>query len=404
MVNRLFIQILDTTGKSVDDFGLIARSGVLAGNISQREIWKTLSYKLPNEYRFMTANEKSRTSHPLRIILYPVKKGIQGKYLIEVGTSLKKVFGTLNSFVFILIISGPIMVLVSTLGGYFLLTGALRPVALVVKTARRISTEDLSLRIPTNNIRKDEIGLLVTTLNEMIAGLEQSVARIKQFSTDASHDLKTPLTVIRGEIELALRKNRSREDYRITLNTLYEETQKMETITNNLLFLSRVDAVDYKKSFRSIPLDEILLNVFEKTERLAGEKQIAYILYRIESVSIHGDEILLSRLITNILENAIKYTPKGGRIEILLEKINGHAIMTFRDNGIGIPEESIPFIFDRFYRVDKARSQEIGGSGLGLSIVKKISELHGAGIKVESKLNRGTSFTIDFPECCPDNY
>ncbi|MGE5340911.1 MAG: ATP-binding protein [Candidatus Omnitrophota bacterium] len=396
LVNRLFIQVLEMPQKEDGDFGLIARAGVLPGNISQKEIWDKIAHRFPEHPVLIYANEQTHAENPLRIMLYPVKKVTSGRYLIEVGSSLKKVSETLNDFLIILIVSGPVMALVLTFGGFMVLTKALQPVKLVARTARRITTEDLSLRIPAQE-RKDEIGHLITTFNDMILRLEQSVTRIKQFSSDASHDLKTPLTVIRGEIEITLRKERTIQEYQKTLHSLHEESRKLETIIDNLLFLSRVDAVDYTASLHPIPLDEVLLNVFEKMERLASQKHIAYILKGIESVFIDGDDILLNRLFTNIIDNAIKYTPDGGKIEIELVKTAEHLRFSVQDTGIGIPKHSLPFIFDRFYRVDQSRSQESGGSGLGLSIVKKITDIHRATVDVESEPNKGTTFHIYFP-------
>jgi signal transduction histidine kinase len=214
---------------------------------------------------------------------------------------------------------------------------------------------------------------------------------------DASHDLKTPLTVIRGEIDITLRKNRTPDQYRRTLTSVHEEARKLELVIDNLLFLSRIDAHDNRATFQTVQLDEVLLEVFEKTECLAEKKRIAYIVRKVDPVSIWGNAILLSRLVLNLLDNALKYTPQGQRIDISLERSREYARLKIRDTGIGIPDESLPFIFDRFYRVDKSRSQKTGGSGLGLSIVKKIADIHGAEVKIDSRLHKGTSACIRFP-------
>lgn len=399
VVNRLFIQLLALPEKDEDSFQLVAKSGVLSGNISLRELWRQVSPR-PAEDKtktiYMDVNEDIPGSHPMRIILYPMRVEGGGKYLVQVGTSLKKMFHTLDKFFFILAVSAPVLLFMSVLGGYLILTRALRPVESVVQTARKITTEDLSLRIPSKN-RKDEIGRLIVTLNQMISRLEHSVSQLKQFSTDASHDLKTPLTVIRGEIDIALRKKRTPKQYENTLTSVHEEARKLETVIDNLLFLSRMDAQDHRITFQPVRLDEILLELFEKTGRLAREKHIAYVINRAESVSIPGDAVLLSRLVLNLLDNAIKYTPEGKKIEMSLENHGEHALLTVRDTGIGIPRESLPYIFDRLYRVDKARSQTTGGSGLGLSIVKKIADIHHAEVKVKSTPDKGTTVRVSFP-------
>jgi len=268
---------------------------------------------------------------------------------------------------------------------------------MVVQTARQITAEDLSLRIDSKN-RRDEIGLLITTFNQMISRLEKSVKHIKQFSSDASHDLKTPLTVIRGEVEITLRKDRDIDEYKKILHSVWEEAQKMERVIDNLMMLSLIDVRDESSLLLPIQLDEILLEVYEKMGLLAREKNIALVIGEMEPTPIMGDSILLNRMVTNLLDNAIKYTPNNGKIELFLENTPGKAIMTLRDTGIGIPQNSLPFIFDRFYRVDSARSSNIQGSGLGLSIVKKIAEIHQADIKVDSHLNIGTTVQVIFPQ------
>ncbi len=396
LVNRLFIQVLEVSPKKADGFRVAARSGVLSGNISQQKVWNELFHQLPPKPVYMNVPEESPVIHPLRIILYPVQHAENKAYLIEVGTSLKKIFSTLEDFLTILIFSGPILLFVSVLGGYLILTSVLQPMKAVVKTAQKITTEDLSLRIESKN-QKNEIGQLITTLNEMISRLEQSVLQIKQFSIDASHDLKTPLTVIRGEIDIALRKNRPATEYVKTLTSVREEANKLERIIDNLLFLSRIDSRDYQRSFEKIHLDEILLEVFEKTASLANKKELSYVLEKMERVPIQGDPILLSRLLMNLVDNAIKYTPPGGRVKISLKNTGKKAKFTVQDTGIGIPGDALPFIFNRFYRVDQSRSQPNEGAGLGLSIVKKIADIHQAEIEIHSQLNKGTTVRVSFP-------
>lgn len=399
VVNRLFIQLLEFPAKEEGPLQLVAKSGVLYGNISLRELWERTAPLLTEDSTrviYMDVNENTPGSHPMRLILYPMQSKEGEKYLFQVGTSLKKMFHTLNKFLIILLVSAPVLLFMSVLGGYLILTRALGPVELVVETAHKITAEDLSLRIPSKN-RKDEIGRLITTFNQMIARLEQSVSQLKQFSTDASHDLKTPLTVIRGEIDIALRKKRTPGHYQQTLTSVHEEARKLETVIDNLLFLSRIDAQDHRLTFQRVRLDEILLELFEKTGRLAREKRIAYVITKAESLSVRGDVVLLNRLVLNLLDNAIKYTPEGHKIEMSLEREGKRALLRVRDTGIGIPGECLPFIFDRFYRVDKSRSQKTGGSGLGLSIVKKITDIHHAKVKVKSILDKGTTVRVSFP-------
>jgi heavy metal sensor kinase len=401
LVNRLFIQILEVIPNEEDNLQVVAKSGVLSGNISQKRLWEDIGQHMPGTPLYMNINVKSPSNHPLRIILYPVSHvetggGKSNGYLIQVGSSLKKVFSTLKNFQVILMVSGPLLLLISALGGYLILTRALRPVKEVVQTARRITAEDLSLRIQSKN-RKDEIGQLITTFNQMISRLERSVQQIKQFSGDASHDLKTPLTVIRGEIEIALRKDRRPEGYKKTLSTVYEEAKKLEILIDNLLFLSRIDTRDYPFLLKETPLDEIVLNVFEKLEQMAAQKKLSYMIGKMDAAVVTGDMVLLNRLVMNLLDNAVKYTPPGKTVEISLKKTKEKVQLIVRDTGIGIPPESLPYIFDRFYRVDRARTHSRGGSGLGLSIAKRIVDIHRADIKITSKIDQGTTVRVSFP-------
>jgi len=397
VVNRLFIQLLEFPGEKDENLQLIIRSGILAGNIPLKKLWELILHQIPETPLYMNVNinRQSAAAHPMRIILYPLNTGTEKKYLIQVGISLKKMFNTLKYFLGILVLSIPMLLLLSIFGGYLILSKALLPVKAAVRTARSITAEDLSLRIESKN-RKDEIGLLITTFNQMISRLERSVSQLKQFSSDASHDLKTPLTIIRGEIDIALRKQREPQEYIKTLNTVQEEAQRLERIIDNLLFLSRIDDREYNSHFQPISLDEILLQSYEIAQQLANKKGITFLIQRMEEVFIMGDSILLNRLIMNILDNAIKYTPPGGRVEIFLDRDKNQCHFIVNDTGIGISEESLPFIFDRFYCVDQSRSKRSEGSGLGLSIVKKIAEVHKAEINISSMLNEGTSVKVSF--------
>lgn len=341
---------------------------------------------------YMTVTEKKLSSYPLRVILFPVR----GPNIVQVGISLEETTNALKELLFILIIGGPLLLLFSSLGGSFIIRKALQPVKSVVRTANEISADDLSLRIDSRN-RKDEIGALVDTFNEMIARLEKSVKKIRQFSGDVSHELRTPLTIIRGEIEVLLRKDRKKEEYKDILKSVLEETLQMEKIIDELLFLSRIEAADKRKLDADIHLDDVLLKVFESREQTAVRKKLEFAIKEVTPLSIKGDRALLKRLISNIIDNAIRYTPPKGKVEISLEQKEGYAQICIQDTGIGIPKESLSFIFDRFYVVDKSRSKESGGFGLGLSIAKWVADIHSASIDVQSKINQGTIVKIRFP-------
>jgi heavy metal sensor kinase len=286
--------------------------------------------------------------------------------------------------------------LFASLGGSFIIRRALQPVTSVVQTAKHITADDLSLRIEAKN-QKDEIGALVATFNDMIARLEKSVRKIRQFSGDVSHELRTPLTIIRGEIEVVLRKARSAEEYHETLESVLDETHHMEKIIDDLLFLSRLEATDKIEFSDDVELNEILSRVWDSRSPAAREKGIELKMLPSSPSRIRGERTLLERLLTNLVDNAVRYTPAGGNVVMGVEERGPWLVLTVRDTGIGIPEESLPLIFDRFYVVDPSRSKESGGSGLGLSIVKSVADIHGAVIDIRSRVEEGTTFTIRFP-------
>jgi heavy metal sensor kinase len=310
--------------------------------------------------------------------------------------SLQETTAAMNRLLLVMILTGSIIMLLASLGGSFIINKALHTVKSVVKTAEKITAEDLSLRIDSKN-RKDEIGALVETFNSMIARLEKSIDKIRQFSGDVSHELRTPLTIIRGEIEVLLRKDRPKEEYITTLNSVLEESFRMEELIDGLLFLSRVEAMDRSKGIEYLDLDEVLNSVIKFRRPSASNKNISLDIKNIQPVQIKGNRELLERMTANILDNAIRYSNPGDHIEIQLEKDKNMARLQIRDRGIGIPEESLPLIFDRFYVVDKSRSKETGGAGLGLSIVKWIVEYHNAEIKVDSHIGKGTNILVTFP-------
>ncbi len=344
-----------------------------------------------DELMYLTLERKELDDHLVRVLLFPVR----GPVLVQVGVSLRVIESDLHRLLFIMIISAGLVIFLASLGGNFIIRKALQPVRRVVETARGITTEDLSLRIDARR-RHDEIGELVDTFNGMISRLEKSVRKIKQFSGDVSHELRTPLTIIRGEIEVLLRKDRSPEEYRRTLGSVLEETHNLEAIIDDLLFLSRLEAMTGKSLSQAVGLDEILLRVVESREPSAKAKEQQLKIERVDDVVVSGDEGLVARMIANLIDNAIRYTPEGGEVGISLEKGGETCILSVRDTGIGIPRESLPSIFDRFYVVDGSRSRGTGGSGLGLSIVKHVAEIHGARIEVESEVGKGSVFRIVF--------
>ncbi len=335
----------------------------------------------------------------LRLLTLPIHDADREPYVLQFGVDVSEHPALLGSDnrgvsrdgIFSVVMTAG-LIAIAWLGSFFM-RRAFAPIHRIVTLAKRITAEDLSHRIDSVN-SKDEIGELADTLNEMIARLERSFRQIKQFSADVSHELRTPLTAIKGELEVALRKERNVEEYKETMAGVLEKAGQLENIIADLLFLARMDAQSIPLSFMEFRLDKLMLEVHEETYRSAERKRITFNLKGIEQASLMGDPGLLKRALLNLVENAIKYTEPGGRIELSLERESDTAVCMLRDSGIGIPAESLPYIFDRFYRVDRSRSHDTGGSGLGLAIVQKIVEAHQGRIDVESEAGKGTAFRV----------
>ncbi|MBI4536135.1 MAG: HAMP domain-containing protein [Ignavibacteriae bacterium] len=314
------------------------------------------------------------------IVAYPLR---------ELGEVLENLFS-----IFLILI--PIALAVSVFGGLYLANKSLKPVDRITTHARKITAENLDQKIAVRNVN-DEIGRLTATINEMIQRLHESFAQIRQFSADASHELRTPLTIMRGEIELSLRSLKTPEEYRRVLASSLEEILRMTSIIDNLLTLGKADQGVYELNLEEVGLEEIVRDLHGDSEVLAEPKNIKVTIKKIEPITIIGDKVRLRQLFINLIDNAIKYSHIGGSVTLSVERQNGTALFRVEDTGIGIPEQDLERIFDRFYRVDKARSRELGGTGLGLSIAKWIAGLHRGTITVTSELDKGSVFTVQLP-------
>ncbi|MGC8595450.1 MAG: sensor histidine kinase [Candidatus Kryptoniota bacterium] len=290
----------------------------------------------------------------------------------------------------------PIVLILSVIGGYFLAKQSLKPVHDITLTAQEITATNLRKRIAITN-PNDELGRLAITLNSMIARLEESFEQVKQFSMDASHELRTPLTILRGEIEVALQGTRSTASYKKILASLLDEVVRMTSIVEGLILLAKADSGMATLSMKPVNFDKLIEEITEDAIVLAEQKQISVAVEKIEPVVVLGDEIRLRQMVLNLVDNAIKYTPEHGSIFISLERTDGTAKLTVRDTGIGIPEEELSRIFDRFYRVDKSRSRLPDGLGLGLSIAKWIAESHDGKIQAYSRPGTGSTFIVQLP-------
>lgn len=333
---------------------------------------------------------------PLRVIILHVQDRDGRPYILQLALSLQEDSATLHNLLYIFGGVSPALLAILSGLGYVFMKRAFSPVKKMVAVTKRITAEDLSLRLPPIE-SDDEIGELAETLNEMIAHLERSFQQIKQFSGDVSHELKTPLAELICNVEVALRRKRTVEDYREALTNVIEDARHLQHIVEDLLLLARMDSQSLPLSFTPVALNEVFLEVFEHTHPLLQKKRLTLHVNEIAPVIITGDIGLLRRLLTNLLANAIQYTPSGGEITVTLQSEPERAIFTITDTGIGIPEDALPYIFDRFYRVEQSRSHETGGSGLGLAIAQKIAGLHGGRISVQSTVRQDATFRVSLP-------
>lgn len=382
-----FIQVLDTTG----------RIGLKSGSLGRFQLPISIE-ALRNASQGRVTFETNRTidTSPIRIVTMPIVEGRRITNIVQVASSLEDMEKALHTLLLILSITIPSALAVASLGGNFLANRALRPVDEVTNTARAITSHNLNKRIQIKKV-KDEIGRLAETFNEMISRLDQSFKQIRQFSADASHELKTPLTVLKGEIEVALRRGRTGDEYRTILRSNLEEINNMTKIVEDLLLLSRADAGEIPLIKARVDLSEFLSEIQVQSQVVATAKSMDVYFHNNQRVYALVDLLRLKSMMLNLVENGIKYSPPGSRIDITLEKEDGCALITVSDQGIGVPQEALPHIFDRFFRVDKARSRQEGGSGLGLSICKWIAEAHNGSISAKSEMGKGSVFIVRIP-------
>ena len=322
--------------------------------------------------------------------------GPQGPLSILLGRSLASFDHELSELLFVFSITGPMVLLVTFCGGYFLAGRALAPVQAITRTANQITAERLNQRIDIAN-PDDELGALSRTLNGMIERLEASFREMQRFTADAAHELRTPLTIVRNEIEVALRLRRSPEEYGRVLENVLEETIRLATLADELLFLSRHDAGLVPKATDRFALNDVLQEVVGQMQLLAQEKGVGLVLEHNMACDVAANVTDLRRVLYNLIDNAIKYTNAGGTVTIRSAAANGHVHLSIKDTGSGIPPEHLPHVFERFYRSDPARANNGSGAGLGLPICQAIVKSLRGTIQLESTLGRGTNVTIHLP-------
>jgi heavy metal sensor kinase len=318
------------------------------------------------------------------------------RYRVEVGAPGILTEAALSRVMILLAVGLPVAVAVAVAGGFVLVRRALDPVARIAAKAEAITQHNLSERLPVVRTG-DELERLSVSLNHMISRLEEAIQGSKQFVADASHELRTPLTVMRGELESLAQDGQLRSETREALGSVLEEVDRLAEIVEGLFALSRLDAGEAHAEWVRFDLAELAATTADQMSLLAEDKHVSVACDTGGGVTVEGDRARLKQVVVNLLDNAIKYTPSGGRVALSVRREGDYAVLDITDTGVGIPADALPHVFKRFFRVDGSRSREQGGAGLGLSIVKSICTAHGAVIEVSSAPGRGSTFRIKQP-------
>lgn len=357
----------------------VKKTGYITIN-NNKQIWRVYNYPLPSNQNISVSKKNQAW--------------------IQVIQSLNSIQKTSDHLLLLMVLSIIPILIVTALGGLFLAQRALSPINRMIRIAEGITANDFTQRINYEG-SQDIIGKLATTFDNMLAHIQQAFEYEKQFSANAAHELRTPLTIIKGKIEVTLTRDRSVQEYHNTLETLKEEVNRLIRLTNNLLFLTRLDEIDkkqdYLENFYLFNLTNLLEILSEQIEPLANDKQININCQIDSDLMIFGNSDYLTNLFLNLLDNAIKYTPKQENIFIFNRIVNNYLYITIKNTGVSIDSEQLPYLFKRFYRVPEISSQSSTGEGLGLAIAYQIARLHGGDITVSSQKNKSTTFTVQLP-------
>jgi heavy metal sensor kinase len=325
---------------------------------------------------------------------------------MQAGRPTAVVEDTLRAMRSYLLAGFPSLLALACGAGFLLSARALRPLAVMARTAATIGGEDLSLRIG-NRGSAAEIAQLAGSFDRMLDRLEGAFAREKRFTADAAHELRTPLTALKGHIEVALAKERTASHYRRTLSGLLQPVDRLIQLANDLLLIARLERPSAKPLADRVELDDLLETVMEQLAPLFRARRLKATMRNTGGAVVHGELEQMVRLFLNLLGNAAKYTPEGGRIEVEIGRQNEMAQVAIRNTGPGIPAEDLPFVFERFYRVGDDRSRQSGGAGLGLAIAGQIARYHRGRILAESDPGGWTTFTVELPahpDCSVDQF
>ena len=358
---------------SSDGTLLFGREGIEAVSIGYQEGQRTLS--LPDGH-------------------WIISDMMMDGYYIRAAARESTIYSMISSDYLLVLIAALVMVVISALGGYFIVSRAFLPLERLISTASEIADgDDLTKRLESSNAKESRE--LSSAFNSMLARLDDSFKKEKEFTDDASHELRTPLAVIKAESEYALGSIDDRTEVEQSLSAIIKETDRMARLISSLLELSRVDKGSIKINKSRFSLSSMLESLSEEMSQMARERNLSFSSTLEEGIFVYADEDMIIRSVINLINNAISYSKENGHIDLLLKRNDSVAIISVKDDGIGISEEDQKRIFDRFFQVDKARSSS--SSGLGLALVKEMAALNNATISVESKLGYGSVFTLSIP-------
>jgi signal transduction histidine kinase len=322
--------------------------------------------------------------------------GASGRYLIELGASIDSIEALQDRLLLLLGLLLPAFVMCAAGGGYLLVSWALRPVDRMAQTAEQMSMQNLEARLPVVPTG-DALQRLSLSLNHLLTRLRDSVQTSRRFLADASHELRTPLTVIKGELQEIVGRESVPGEIGEPIGSVLEEVARLEHLVSGLLVLSRLDAGEAQREWIDVDLAELTASTSEQMRLMAEDRGIHIESSALEPIVVPGDRGRLKQVIVNLLDNAIRFTPRGGTVTLRTARSDVYNTLEVHDTGIGIPNSALSQVFDRFFRVDDARSRDDGGAGLGLSIAKSICSAHGGRIEVNSEVGHGSCFRLMFP-------
>ena len=377
-------------------FAIFDGEQLLASNldwnqVSARELLSSTATDDPTIFRTV----RGYGEEGARVAIIPAQAGDKA-YLVAAAEPLHSLVEQLESIRRIFYLGFPAALLVAGIGGFILAKKSLAPVVAMSNQAERISARNLHERLSIGNNR-DELGHLARVFNDLLSRLDGSFESMREFIADASHELRTPLSIIRGEADVALSQDRDATEYRDALAIIQDEAKRLSRIVDDMMALARADAGQRPLQIEEFYLNDLVEECCKAATVLTVREGVTLTVEPAADIAFRGDEDLLRRMFMNLLDNAIKYTPAGGSVSVELACEPSSVKIIVSDTGIGIPADQVPHIFERFYRVDKARSRADGGSGLGLAIAKWVAEAHRGSIDLISRSGHGSKFTVSLP-------